>query len=66
MNTLWKYITYGYLVLAVVMLIEAFSQWSENPSKAYLLIGFSVLLVVVFFIKKRLRERIENRQNNQK
>ncbi len=61
MQKLWKIFEYGYLIIAVVFLIEAVLNWNENRERAYLLLLFSVVAIIVYFFRKRFRKRVENR-----
>lgn len=61
MNTLWKYLQYGYLVVGIIFLVEAILVWNEDREKAYLMIGFSVFITLVFFLKRKLRRKVESK-----
>jgi len=63
MNTIWKFFQYGYLIVALVCLIEAFSKWSLEREKAYLFLGASIFIILVFFFKRLFRKKIEKRNN---
>lgn len=61
MNRVWKIFEYGYLLVAIVFIVETFLNWNDDRSKAYLMLLFSVLAVFMYFFKKRFRNRIENK-----
>ena len=61
MQKLWKIFEYGYLIIAVVFLIDAVLNWNENRERAYLLFLFSVVAIVIYFFRKRFRKKVENR-----
>jgi len=61
MQKLWKIFEYGYLIIAVVFMVETVLNWNENRERAYLLLLFSVVAIFVYFFRKRFRKRIENR-----
>jgi uncharacterized membrane protein len=63
MNTLWKYLQYGYLIIAIIFLIEAVLGWNEDREKAYLMLGFSVFITLVFFFKRKFRKKVDARNN---
>jgi hypothetical protein len=63
MNTLWKYLQYGYLVIGIIFLVEALLVWGEDREKAYLMIGFSIFITLVFFFKRYFRRKVESRNN---
>ncbi len=56
-----KIFQYAYLVIAIVLIYEAFSNWSEDRSKSYFLIFFAALAIFMFFFRKNFRKRIEDR-----
>lgn len=61
MNKAWKIFEYGYLLVAIVFIVETVLNWNTDRSKAYLMLLFSVLAVIMYFFKKRFRNRIENK-----
>lgn len=63
MNTLWKYLQYGYLVVGIIFLIEAILLWNEDREKAYLMVGFSVFITLVFFFKRKFRRKVQSKNN---
>ena len=65
MNTLWKFFQYGYLLVALICLIEGLVKWSSDREKAYLFLCASIFITLVFFFKRHFRKKVEKR-NNQK
>lgn len=63
MNTFWKYIQYGYLIIAIIFLVEAVLEWNEDREKAYLMLGFSIFITLVFFLKRFFRKKVASRNN---
>jgi hypothetical protein len=63
MNTLWKYLQYGYLVVGIIFFVEALLIWNEDREKAYLMIGFSIFSTLVFFFKRYFRRKVQSRNN---
>jgi len=63
MNTLWKYLQYGYLIVGIIFFIEAILIWNEDREKAYLMIGFAVFIILVFFFKRIFRKKVQSRNN---
>tara|TARA_B110001454_G_C12445068_1_gene319603 strand:+ start:299 stop:493 length:195 start_codon:yes stop_codon:yes gene_type:complete len=63
MNTLWKYLQYGYLVIGFIFLVEGILCWNENLEKAGFMIGFSVFITLVFFFKRHFRRKVQTRNN---
>jgi len=64
MNKIWKIFEYGYLIIAIVFIIETVIHFSEGTNdKAYLFLGFSILAVFMYFFRKRYRKRFENRNS---
>jgi hypothetical protein len=63
MHKIWKLFEYGYLVIAIVFIVETVLKWNEDRELAYMLFGFSVLSIFMYFFRKRYRKRFENRNN---
>lgn len=61
----WKLFQYGYLIIAIICMVEGILKLKDEPSKAYLLIGFSIFITLVFLFKRFFRKKIEKRQNKQ-
>ncbi|AMC10747.1 hypothetical protein Lupro_05605 [Lutibacter profundi] len=59
MQKIWKIFEYGYLIIAIVFIIETIINWGTQ--KAYLLLLFSVLAIFMYFFRKRFRKKFENR-----
>jgi len=64
MQNLWKIFEYGYLVIAVVFGVETILNWNTDRERAYLLAGFSILAVFMYFFRRRFRKKRENPNNN--
>ena len=64
MNTLWKFLQYGYLLIAIIFLVEAIIGWNDNREKSYMMLGFSIFITLVFFFKRHFRKKV-NTKNNQ-
>lgn len=64
MNKIWKIFEYGYLIIAIVFIIETVIHFTEGVNdKAYLFLGFSILAIFMYFFRKRYRKRFENRNS---
>ncbi|CAI8355449.1 MAG: Uncharacterised protein [Flavobacterium sp. SCGC AAA160-P02] len=61
MNTLWKFLQYGYLIVAVIFFIESIITWKDNQKKALLMLSFSIFILLIFFLKRYFRKKIEKR-----
>ncbi len=66
MNKLWKYTQYGYIVVAIVLLIDAITRWSTDRNQAYFSIVFAVFITAIFFFKRWFRRKIEKKNNERK
>jgi len=51
----------AYLLLAVFSLYTSITRWNDDRNNAYIFLGFSVLLVLLFFFKKSFIKRYEQR-----
>ncbi len=61
MNRIQKIFEYGYLVIAVVFMVETVLKWNEEREKAYLMLLFSVVALGMYFFKRRFRNKVQNR-----
>ena len=61
MNTLWKYLQYGYLVIGVIFFIEGFFKWNSDRQEAFIMFGFGIFITLIFFFKRYFRRKVEKR-----
>ncbi|MDB4496094.1 hypothetical protein OAV61_01735 [Flavobacteriaceae bacterium] len=61
MNKIWKFLQYGYFVIALIFLVEAIFEWKEDQNKALFMLGFSIFILLIFFLKRNFRKKIEKR-----
>ena len=66
MTRFWKFFEYGYLLIAIVFIVEGVLRWNTEREKAYLFLGFSAVAVFMYFFKKRFRKKFEARNKNLK
>ena len=65
MTKFYKFIEYGYLIIAIFLFVETILNWSSAREKAYFYLAFSILATFMFFFKKNFRKRMEKRKKNQ-
>jgi len=63
MNTIWKIFQYGYLLIAIICLVEGIVRWGEERERAYLFLGASILITLLFFFKRHFRKKVKTRNN---
>jgi hypothetical protein len=63
MNRIWKFFQYGYLIIAIICLVEGLLRWSTDRNRAYLFLGFAVFIVIIFLFKRHFRKNVEKRNN---
>ena len=61
MNKLWKFLQYGYLIVGAIFLVEAILQCKDDQQKALFMFGFSIFIILIFFLKRHFRKKIEKR-----
>lgn len=61
MNNMWKFFQYGYLIVAVIFLVEVIITWKDNQEKALFMLCFSIFIIAIFFLKRHFRKKIEKR-----
>ena len=61
MNKFWKFLQYGYLIIAIIFLIDAIIAWKDDINKALFMLGFSIFILLIFFFKRKFRKKIEKK-----
>jgi positive regulator of sigma E activity len=61
MNNFWKFLQYGYLIIAVIFLVEAALARKDDINKALFMLGFSIFILLIFFFKRKFRKKIEKK-----
>ena len=54
----------GYLVIAVILFVEAVLMWNDNREKSYIFLVLGVLAVFMYFFRKKYRKRFEQYEKN--
>jgi hypothetical protein len=63
MNKIWKFLQYGYLVIAVICFVEgAIKLTNKEWVTGGILLATAILVIILFMVKRRFRKRIEARQ----
>ena len=60
-----KFSGIAYLLLAVFSVYTAIMRWETDRDNAYIFLGFSVVLVFLFFFKRKFIKRYEERAKNE-
>jgi len=60
-----KFSGIAYLLLAAFSVYTAISRWESDRENAYIFLGFSVVLVFLFFFKRKFIKRYEERAKNE-
>ncbi len=55
----------AYLLLAAFSLYTSISRWETDRDNAYIFLGFSAVLVFLFFFKRKFIKRYEERARNE-
>tara|TARA_B110000503_G_C7004914_1_gene353163 strand:- start:186 stop:380 length:195 start_codon:yes stop_codon:yes gene_type:complete len=61
MNNIWKFLQYGYLIIALILLVEAIIEWKYDQNKSLFMLGLSIFISLIFFFKRNFRKKIEKR-----
>ena len=54
----------AYLLLAVFSIYTSIMRWNEDRDNAYIFLGFAVVLVFLYFFKRKFIKRYEQRAKN--
>ena len=66
MNKIWKFLQYGYLVIAIICFVEGIIKITNKDwVTGGILLATAILVIILFMVKRRFRKRIEARQNKQ-
>lgn len=57
-----RFFQYAYLVIAIILVVEAVTEWSADRNRAYFLLFFAALAVFLFFFRKHYRKKFQDRQ----
>jgi len=60
-----KFSGIAYLLLAVFSVYTAITRWDTDRDNAYIFLGFSVVLIFLFFFKRKFIKRYEERAKNE-
>ena len=52
---------YGYLVIGAAFFIDGVLGWSLDKEAAFIKFGFGIFIILVFFLKRKFRRKIEER-----
>ncbi|MBK5210517.1 MAG: LPXTG cell wall anchor domain-containing protein [Flavobacteriaceae bacterium] len=63
MQNIWKIFEYGYLIIAIAFGVETALKWNEDRERAYLLAGFTILAIFIYFLRRRFRKKRETPNN---
>ncbi len=61
MNTIWKYLQYGYLIIGLIFLVEGVLKFNSNREEAFIMFGFAIFITLIFFFKRHFRRKVEKR-----
>lgn len=64
MNRLWSIMQYGYLVVGVIFFVEGVLKWTNDKEEALIMFGFGIFITLIFFLKRKFRKKIENRNKH--
>ncbi len=61
MNRLWKYLQFGYLVVAIIFFVEGLFKLKTELNEALIMFGFAIFITLIFIFKRRFRKKIIDR-----
>ena len=65
MNTIWKYLQYGYLVVGLIFFVEAILAFNEDKERSIFMFCFAIFITLIFFFKRKFRKKVQERNNQQ-
>ncbi|MFD2568886.1 hypothetical protein [Pseudotenacibaculum haliotis] len=61
MTKLWKYTYYGYLIIALILIVEGILQFGKDIKMALILLAIAGAVILKFFFTRKFRKRIAER-----
>lgn len=61
----FKIFEIGYLVLAIILIVESVLLWNSEPNKAYIFLALAVLAIFMYFFRKKYRKRFEKHERKE-
>lgn len=58
-----KIVEIAWIIIAVISAFELYRMWPVMDQKFYIFLGFMILAVVMFFVRRRQRLRYEEKRN---
>lgn len=55
----------AWLVVATLSLIEVIAQWETRGQRFYIFLGFLIVAILMYFLRRGQRRRFERRQKEQ-
>jgi LPXTG-motif cell wall-anchored protein len=60
-----KYTQYAYLVAGIIFLIDGVVKLNSGDNNAYLILGFGVVAIGLFFFRRKFAKKFQDRNKNQ-
>ncbi|QCD61480.1 hypothetical protein B9C57_02485 [Tenacibaculum maritimum] len=64
MNRVWKFFQYGYLIIAIICLVEGLLKLNSDRPTAYILLAFAIFITLIFFFKRKFRKKVVQRNSS--
>ncbi len=61
MNTLWKYSYFVYLIIAIILVVEAILKLGTDTKMAAIIFAIAVAVLFKFFLTRKYRKKIQER-----
>jgi len=62
-KTLYRFFEYLYIIMAIVSIYVAITNWQVDRNRSYLFILFAIVAIGMFFFKRKFRKKIEESNN---
>lgn len=57
MNKFSQILSWAYLIVGIVFIIEIFTNWTSDRSKSYMSMVMAALAIFMFFFKRKYRSK---------
>ena len=61
---IYRLFEYAYIVMAILSIYIAITNWGVDNNKAYLFAFFTIVAIFMFFFKRNFRKKVEGRKDN--
>ncbi len=62
MKKMLRFVEVAWIVVSVISAVELFRRWPSTDKSFWIFLGFMILAIVMFFVRRKQRRAYERRQ----